>query len=70
VQQVVDPIEGGSEPPRSPFQGMPNSVEKIESESGKRRHQPATEHSNCGLDCDFDATVSIFDPLILLMIDC
>lgn len=57
--QVVDPVEGESVP-KSPFHGMPNSVEKIESDS-KRRHQPATEHSNCGVDCDFDANVSFLN---------
>lgn len=60
IDNQLESVEGESvdSPPRSPFHGM-NSVEKIESDS-KRKHQPATEHSNCGVDCDFDETVSLY----------
>lgn len=49
-----------SVPPKSPFHEMPStSLERVESDGGTRRHQPATEHSNCGVDCDFDSTVAV-----------
>ncbi|KAI6215764.1 MAM domain protein [Aphelenchoides besseyi] len=53
----VDLVEGGVSAPPSPFSGK--AFEQIDSESrrseGPRRHQPATEHSNCNVDCDFDS---------------
>ncbi|KAI6228700.1 MAM domain-containing protein [Aphelenchoides fujianensis] len=61
--EVADGLDGTDgneavEAPRSPFRESPADRVDFESRKseGTRRHQPATEHSNCGVDCDFDSS--------------